>query len=453
MNKYEKKNREAIKKRKRKVRRRRILAVFLFLLVIIGSAAGYILYQTYNAAKESYTEIENRIDGKSELREEPVHISNDPVSILLLGIENYTDEYDRGRSDTIMVATFNPSDQTMKLLSIPRDTRVKIGDLGYKDKINHSYSEGGKELTIETVEGFLDIPIDYFVTVNFDGFISIVDLLGGVTVDVPFDFNDINAKWERFYFTEGEMELDGEEALVYARMRKKDPRGDFGRNDRQKQIVTSVIDKLSSPKTITKIDDIAKEIGKNVETNIKIREAIAFRQKFADFNSSRIEQLALQGYDLDINSIYYFDPDDQNLEEIQTELKQHLELLPPETNETTYNEKINKKRTSKRRFFSYFSSLNNSGKIKMTIFIIIPTRKPRIARCVGLLLSVDITWTSLFKTVDICIDLSLSFRSYKNLSFDISSSVDAFIFSISAILFSMSDISSPWTLLLSFIKP
>lgn len=122
-----------------------------------------------------------------------------------------------------MVATFNPSDQTMKLLSIPRDTRVKIGDLGYKDKINHSYSEGGKELTIETVEGFLDIPIDYFVTVNFDGFISIVDLLGGVTVDVPFDFNDINAKWERFYFTEGEMELDGEEALVYARMRKKDP--------------------------------------------------------------------------------------------------------------------------------------------------------------------------------------------------------------------------------------
>jgi len=339
MNKYEKKNREAIKKRKRKVRRRRILAVFLFLLVIIGSAAGYILYQTYNAAKESYSEIENRTDGKSELREEPVHISNDPVSILLLGIENYTDDYDRGRSDTIMVATFNPSDQTMKLLSIPRDTRVEIGDLGYKDKINHSYAEGGKELTIETVEGFLDIPIDYFVTVNFDGFINIVDLLGGVNVDVPFDFNDINAKWERFYFTEGEMELDGEEALVYARMRKKDPRGDFGRNDRQKQIVTSVIDKLSSPKTITKIDDIAKEIGKNVETNIKIREAIAFRQKFSNFNSSRIEQLSIQGYDLDINSVYYFDPDDQNVEEIQTELKQHLELLPSETNdETTYNE-------------------------------------------------------------------------------------------------------------------
>jgi polyisoprenyl-teichoic acid--peptidoglycan teichoic acid transferase len=339
MDRYEKKNREAIKRRRRKGRRRRIVSVFLFLFLIIGSVAGYILYQTYNAAKESYTEIENRTDGKSELREEPVHISNDPVSILLLGIEDYTDDYDRGRSDTMMVATFNPSDQTMKLLSIPRDTRVQIGDLGYKDKINHSYSEGGKELTIETVENFLDIPIDYFVTVNFDGFIDIVDLLGGVTVDVPFDFNDINAKWERFYFTEGEMELKGEEALVYARMRKKDPRGDFGRNDRQKQIVTSVIDKLSSPTTIMKIDDIAKEIGKNVETNIKIREAIAFRQKFSDFNSSRIEQLSIHGYDLEINNIYYFDPDNQDVEKIQTELKQHLELLPPETNEeTTYNE-------------------------------------------------------------------------------------------------------------------
>lgn len=339
MNRNEEKNREAINKRRKKIRRkRRIFTLFLFLLLIVGSVVGYLLLQTYNAASESYTEIENRTDGKSELREEPVHISNDPVSILLLGIENYTDKYDRGRSDTLMVATFNPSDQSMKLLSIPRDTRVEIGDLGYKDKINHSFSEGGKELTIETVEKFLDIPIDYFVTVNFDGFIDIVNLLGGVTVDVPFDFNDINANWDRFYFTEGEMELDGEEALVYARMRKKDPRGDFGRNDRQKQIVTGVIDKLSSPKTIMKIDDIADEIGDNVETNIKIREAIAFRQKFSDFNSSRIETLSINGYDMEINSTYYFDPDDQNVEEIQTQLKQHLELLPPETSsESTKN--------------------------------------------------------------------------------------------------------------------
>jgi len=328
MDRYEKKNREAIKKRRRKGKRRRILAVFLFLFLIVGSVAGYILYQTYNAAKESYTEIENRTGGKSELREEPVHISNDPVSILLMGIENYTDENDRGRSDTMMVATFNPTDQTMKLLSIPRDTRVHIGDLGYKDKINHSYSVGGKELTIESVENFLDIPIDYYATVNFEGFINIIDELGGVNVDVPFDFMDINREWEKFYFTEGPMELDGEAALVYARMRKKDPMGDFGRNERQKQIVKGAIEKLSSPATLLKIDDIAREVGSNVETNLKIREAIAFRKKFSDFNSSDIESLRIEGYDEYINNVYYFIPDEVKLDELKNELQTHLEHTP-----------------------------------------------------------------------------------------------------------------------------
>ncbi|MEH7384295.1 LCP family protein [Bacillus sp. JJ1521] len=324
MDKYEKKNRSAIKNRRKKIKRRRILSVFLFLLLIIGSIVGYIFYQTYNAASESYTEIENRTDGKSKLREEPVQISTDPVSILLLGIEDYSDEFDKGRSDTLMVATFNPSQGNMKLLSIPRDTLVKIPGRKNRDKINHSFSYGGKELTIETVEDFLDIPIDYFVTVNFQGFINIVDELGGVNVEVPFDFSDINNKWDRFYFKEGKMHLDGEEALVYARMRKYDPRGDFGRNDRQKQIVMSVIDKLSTPKTLLKIDDIGAEIGRNVETNLRIREALAFRKKYSDFNSTKIETLNITGYDKYINDVYYFEPDDENIATIKEELQNHL---------------------------------------------------------------------------------------------------------------------------------
>ncbi|MFT9599863.1 LCP family protein [Mesobacillus sp.] len=318
---------------KKKRRKRRNLLLFLILtFVSLISISGYLLFQTYAVAKNSYEELEGR-EEKSALREEPVYISSDPVSVLLLGIEDYSDENDNGRSDTIMVATFNPDQQSMKLLSIPRDTLVNIP--GYKeDKINHSYSIGGKEKVIETIEEFLDIPIDYYATVNFKGFTNIIDSVGGVTVDVPFDFNDINRNWDRFYFYEGTQKLSGEEALVYARMRKQDPRGDFGRNERQRQIVTGVIEKLSSPKTLLKIDDIASEIGNNIETNMRVNEALAFRKKYPDFNSSSIEQLELKGYDNYINNVYYFGVDPDNLEEVTSELKSHLELSTTVESET-----------------------------------------------------------------------------------------------------------------------
>jgi polyisoprenyl-teichoic acid--peptidoglycan teichoic acid transferase len=312
---------------KKKRRRRKRLLSFLLIIALSGfSYAGYVAFHAFNAVNNSYAEVEGREDeGKSDLREEPVYVSSDPFSVLLLGIEDYSDEYDHGRSDTIMVATFNPENQTMKLLSIPRDTMVKIPEFG-RDKINHAFADGGKEKVIETVEEFLDIPIDYYVTVNFDGFTNIVDVLGGVTVDVPFDFDDINNDWERFYFKEGTQKLNGEEALVYARMRMKDPRGDFGRNERQRQIITSLIDQLSSPKTLMKIDDIAAEIGDNIETNMKVKEGLAFRKKYSDFNSSKIEQLELKGYDETIRRVYYFMPDEENVEDIKSTLQTHLEI-------------------------------------------------------------------------------------------------------------------------------
>jgi LCP family protein required for cell wall assembly len=315
-------SREALRMRRSKRRKKRFFVFLTLISSVFLLYIGTMLYKTYSAASNSYVEIEDR-EEKSKLREKPVQISNDPVSILLLGVEDYSGDYDRGRSDTLIVATFNPEDQSLKMLSIPRDTRVEIPN-HKKDKINHAYSLGNKELTIDTVEEFLDIPIDYYVSVNFNGFINIVDELGGVTVDVPFTFDDINKDWKRYYFEEGEMTLDGEAALVYARMRKKDPRGDFGRNDRQKQIVKAVIDKLSTPKAITKIDDLAREIGNNVETNIKIGEAIAFRQKYTDFNSSKIETLTLEGYDETIRNVYYYIPDTEKLEELKLQLQQHL---------------------------------------------------------------------------------------------------------------------------------
>ncbi|CAN7177149.1 LCP family protein [Rossellomorea sp. LjRoot5] len=320
----------------RKKRRKRVILtiISIFLLISIGGLS-FMAYKSYSALDNTYSEIER--GAKSKLRDEQVYVSNDPFSVLLLGVEDYSSEHDKGRSDTIMVATFNPKDQTMKLVSIPRDTLVDIPDNG-ENKINHSFAYGGKELVIDTVENFLNIPIDYYVTVNFNGFKNIIDEVGGVTVDVPFDFSDINKDWDKFYFKEGKQKLNGEEALVYARMRKKDPRGDFGRNERQRQIVTSLIDKALSPKTFLKVDDLADEVGSNVETNMKIKEGLAFIQKYNDFSSSSLEQIEFAGTDQYYSGVYYFIPDEEKTDEIIKELQHHLQYTPPETEDTYEDE-------------------------------------------------------------------------------------------------------------------
>ncbi|PLT35719.1 LCP family protein [Bacillus sp. V5-8f] len=317
------------KKRKKKKKRIALLFVTMFLFSIIGYA-GFVIYNTYAAFNDTYADGRE----KSALRDEQVKVSDDPFSVLLLGIEDYSGEHDRGRSDTIMVATFNPKTDNMKLLSIPRDTLVDLPGRVNQDKINHAYADGGRDETIETVEKFLNIPIDYYALVNFKGFTKVIDEVGGVTVDVPFDFKDIDKDWNHYSFKEGKQTLNGDEALVYSRMRKKDPRGDFGRNMRQRQVVTGLIDELSSPKTLLKIDDIAEVAGKNIQTNMSIGEAMGLSKNLTNFNKSKIEQLEIKGEDDYENGVYYFKPDEEEVAQVTHTLRSHLDL-PTEEEETT----------------------------------------------------------------------------------------------------------------------
>ncbi len=318
-------NRKDMKKVKKKKKRpilRRILGLFLLLFIGVGLYIGYVFYQTMDAANDSYDDLGR---DKSKLRDYAVNISNDPVSILLLGVEDYSSGGKGGRSDTLMVATFNPEDQTMKLLSIPRDTRVEIPEEGL-DKINHSFSKGGKELTIETVEDFLEIPIDYYATVNFDGFKNIVDIVGGITVNVPFDFtqNSDDRKAEVLEFYEGPMELDGRYALAYARMRMQDPNNDIGRNERQQEVVKAVIKEVASAGTLFKVDQLTDEVGKNIETNMKVSELLGFYQKYSNFSTSNIETIKLDGVGQKIDGVSYWLPEEESVIETQDILKSHL---------------------------------------------------------------------------------------------------------------------------------
>lgn len=318
-------NRKQRKIEKKKRNRKRFLYTILSIFVLVVGFAVYFVYQTLQAAGESYNDLGRE---KSDLRDSKVSIKNDPFSILIMGIEDYETGGVNGRTDTLMVLTYNPKLNSVKMLSIPRDTLVDFVGMDRTDKINHAHVFGGKEMTINTVEKFLDIPIDYYASVDFDGFIEIVDILGGVTVNVPFDFSQKTMAPNSYYvhFKEGKQRVNGEEALAFVRMRKQDPLGDIGRAQRQQEFMRALVDESLKFKSITKIDDIAKVVGERVETNIKISEAIQMFLNLKNFNRDNLETVKFDTVHEYINGISYQIPVYESLDTAKKELKDHLEL-------------------------------------------------------------------------------------------------------------------------------
>jgi polyisoprenyl-teichoic acid--peptidoglycan teichoic acid transferase len=311
---------------RRKKKKRRFLRLFVLLLVFSfiggGSYFAYdILYNTKKSTNNIFQELDR--DKIPNHREEDIKITKDPFTVLLVGIE---DQEGGERSDVLMLATVNPKTEEVYLLSIPRDTRTYLPEVGYETKINHSYSNGGIESTIQAVSELLDVPIDYYITTNFQGFEDIVDTLGGVTVDVPFTFKAQltgSLKWKTFH--EGEMDLNGNEALAYVRMRKKDPKGDLGRNERQQQVIKAIVEKGTSISTIPKIDEIMEDLGNNVKTNIPPSKFASFVQLYTKIKNTNIKNLALEGYDEYIDGVYYYIPSEESIMEVSSTLQNALD--------------------------------------------------------------------------------------------------------------------------------
>jgi polyisoprenyl-teichoic acid--peptidoglycan teichoic acid transferase len=323
------------KRKKRSLRRwvKFLMIIFLLFIAIGLSYAGYLAYTINEVANDSYKELDR---GKtSELRAEAVTLENDPVTILLLGVDDYVKE-DKGRSDAILLLTINPGTKEIALLSIPRDTRTYIPEIGEKNKINHAYAYNGIDATIETVQEMLDVPVDYYIKTGVNGFQDVVDELGGIEVEVPFDFTQVDLKNRKVYFEEGPMELDGREALAFVQMRKKDPEGDFGRQKRQQEALRAISEKALSINSLSKADDIIKTAGENVETNISLSELMGLRNFYKEIQNRNFTTLKLEGQDDKINGAYYFVPDEDSLFEIESELKRILEINSTDMEEKEY---------------------------------------------------------------------------------------------------------------------
>ncbi|WP_424475209.1 LCP family protein [Oceanobacillus kimchii] len=301
-----------------------ILIVFA-VIVTSGSAYAYHLYSTAEKMVDDNHESTGRENETSKLRTEQVNPIEDNVSILFIGIDE-RDPFEQSRSDALILATFNKAEKSIKLLSIPRDSYMYIPEIEKFTKVNHAHAYGGPLASIETLEEFFQIPIDYYVRLNFEAFVDVVDALGGIHYDVPFQISemDSNDKADTIKLEEGYQQINGEEALALARTRKYD--SDIQRGIRQQEIITAIVSKATQLSSVLKLEDVLIAIGDNMRTNFTFQEITSFSSYMIN-SSINIEKINLEGTGgyLD-NGGWYYQVEEQSQQEITDQLREHLGL-------------------------------------------------------------------------------------------------------------------------------
>ena len=301
--------------------KKKILFWILGIIGVLVIAGGVYAYTVYSNVSNALNTVHKPLDrDKSDKRDKKVEIAdNKPISILLMGVDQ--EDNGTGRSDSLMLFTLNPQKKSMKITSIPRDSYTEIVGKGKKDKINHAYAFGGIDMSVKTVENFLNVPVDHYIEVNMAGFRDIVDAVGGVDVN-----NDLEFTSRDQHFAKGNIHLNGETALKYTRMRYEDPRGDFGRQMRQRQVIQAVIKKGASVSSLASYGDVLKAIEKNVKTSLTQDQMFDMQKNYKDCmeNSEEI-QIPGDGHKAADGIWYYYVPDAAK-QDITNKLRSHLEV-------------------------------------------------------------------------------------------------------------------------------
>jgi len=239
------------------------------------------------------------------------------INLLLMGL----DESEK-RADGIMLVNFHPESGKVNILSITRDTMVK-SDSGRIYKINALIGLGGEAEIIEKVEKLTTMPVHYYLTVNFKGFREIIDLLGGVEIDVPFDMK-YDDPYQNLHISlnKGRQILDGEKAEQYLRYRKGNKTGegyedgDLGRIKAQQQFLKEFIKQKLKLKYLFKADDIFFVIKDNVTTNIEIGDVNYYIDCIKKIDVNKVDFYTLPGHPEYIDNQYYYIYDEEKTKEM-----------------------------------------------------------------------------------------------------------------------------------------
>ncbi|MCM0599677.1 LCP family glycopolymer transferase [Periweissella fabalis] len=274
------------------------LKVFITIIVLLLLGGGVFAFNIYRNARNALDATYNPLaKGFKPARDvSDVLKQGRPFSILLMGTD--TGDFGRsyiGRTDSLILATVNPKDKTTTMMSLPRDWMISIpGSEAYGlQKLNAAYEfplngKAHPESAISTVQSLLNVPIDFYAVVNMGGLIKTVDKVGGVDVVSPLSFN-----FAGYTFVKGEKyHLYGKKALEFSRMRDEDPQGDYGRQLRQRLILTALLkksDKVQSLFTPGFFDSISSNIRTSLSFNDIMTLVANYRAAKDDIKSTNVQ--------------------------------------------------------------------------------------------------------------------------------------------------------------------
>ncbi|HEP1786696.1 TPA: LCP family protein [Streptococcus suis] len=312
--------------------------IFLMSLAIVGLTLGAgLIYgaSLLNFSTGTISKTYKQLDGEEEIT--PID-ATEPLTILLMGVDmdqaTRGGDWEGGRSDSMILVTVNPKTKETNMMSLTRDIMVEIAEAngessGTVEKLNHSYSYGQAPMAIATIEKMMDITIDRYIEINMDGLVELVDAVGGIEVNNTLGFPISISEHEPAYTSivqPGKQLVNGEQALVYARMRYDDPEGDIGRQRRQREVITAIIKKLLQLDGLTQYKKILTAISNNMRTNIEISPATIPSLLGYKDSVSKLNSYQLRGVDQMVDEIYYQLPTSEHLLEMQNILKKSIGL-------------------------------------------------------------------------------------------------------------------------------
>ena len=279
-------------------KKRRIWPWLVMVLVFVSAALGGAYFASTSLLEKPTSQNK---------QEEELLTAKDKATIMIMGVDERDD--DVGRSDTLMIASIDPKTKQASLLSVPRDTRVKIKGHGF-DKINAAYAYGKQKLSQDTVENLLGVNIDHYVIINTKSFKKVIDAIGGIDIDVPkrMHYED---PWDDdggliIDFQPGMQHMDGAKAVTYVRYR--DEEGDLGRIRRQQDFMRACMEKVLSPAIIPKLPMVIKEIMESVDTDMSLRQMLEFAGTLKESKENGLKTDMVPGKPLYIDGVSYWIP-------------------------------------------------------------------------------------------------------------------------------------------------
>ena len=288
------------KRTRRKGRKRRLAAQILVCLLLValfsssalgGAAAAYYTAATGTINTDTETALKD-----ADVVETDLVYDQDVVNILLIGADKRSDETEAGRSDTTMIATVDLKNGKLKLTSLMRDMYIDIPGYGYH-KFNAAYAYGGVQLEYETIAENFGIKLDGYVEVDMEAFREVVDLLGGVPMDLTeaeayfLKTAYANSKHGEKNVVAGSNLLTPYQALAYCRIRQ-DITGEFGRTDRQRKILISIFNELKNQDIMT-ITNICMKALRYVTTDLTEEQIRSLMTSVITMGTTEIEQLRI----------------------------------------------------------------------------------------------------------------------------------------------------------------